>query len=79
MVADPARPDVIISDAGAYSDIVFGLLDLLGIEYRPEPADLPDTKLWHIDADADYGALATAARGRIGPRGASDPKVTGAL
>ena len=59
------RPDVIISDAGAYSDIVFGLLALLDIEYRPEPADLPDSKLWHIDRDADYGALATAARGRI--------------
>lgn len=59
------RPEVIISDAGAYSDIVFGVLALLDIEYRPEPADLPDTKLWHIDRDADYGALATAARGRI--------------
>ena len=40
-------------------------LNLLDIDYRPEPADLPDTKLWHIDRDADYGALATAARGRI--------------
>jgi TnpA family transposase len=59
------RPEVVISDAGSYSDIVFGLLNLLDIEYRPEPADLPDTKLWHIDRDADYGALATAARGRI--------------
>lgn len=59
------RPEVVISDAGAYSDIVFGILNLLDIEYRPEPADLPDTRLWHIDAAADYGPLATAARGRI--------------
>jgi TnpA family transposase len=59
------RPEVVISDAGSYSDIVFGILNLLDIEYRPEPADLPDTKLWHIDAAADYGPLATAARGRI--------------
>jgi hypothetical protein len=59
------RPEIIVSDAGAYSDIVFGLLNLLDIEYRPEPVDLPDNKLWHIDAEADYGPLATAARGRI--------------
>jgi len=59
------RPEVIISDAGAYSDIVFGLLHLLDFDYRPQPADLPDTKLWCIDGSADYGPLATATRGRI--------------
>jgi TnpA family transposase len=59
------RPEVVISDAGSYSDIVFGILNLLDIEYRPEPADLPDNKLWHIDQKADYGPLATAARGKI--------------
>jgi TnpA family transposase len=59
------RPEVVVSDAGAYSDIVFGLLNLLDIEYRPQPTDLPDAKLWHIDPAADYGPLATAARGRI--------------
>ena len=59
------RPEVIISDAGAYSDVVFGLLHLLNFDYRPQPADLPDTKLWCIDGSADYGPLATATRGRI--------------
>lgn len=58
------RPEVVISDAGSYSDTVFGILNLLDIEYRPEPADLPDSKLWGIDGDADYGALAAAVRGR---------------
>jgi len=59
------RPEVIISDTGAYSDIVFGLLRLLGFAYRPELADLPDAKLWRVDLGADYGPLNSAARGKI--------------
>ena len=59
------RPEVIVGDTGSYSDIVFGLLRLLGFDYRPQLADLPDAKLWRIDATADYGPLAAAARGRI--------------
>src|SRR5260370_12049908 len=59
------RPEVIVSDAGSYSDIVFGLLRLLSIDYRPQLADLPDTKLWLIDPSADYGPLTTAVRGKI--------------
>ncbi len=59
------RPEVIISDTGSYSDMVFGLLHLLGFDYRPQLADLPDAKLWRIDAAADYGPVNAAARGRI--------------
>jgi TnpA family transposase len=59
------RPEVLVADTGSYSDLVFGLASLLGIEYRPEPADLPDQRTWRIDRDADYGPLNTAARGLI--------------
>lgn len=59
------RPDIIVADTGSYSDLVFGLVHLLGVEYRPALADLPDQRLWHIDPGADYGPLDTAARGRI--------------
>ena len=45
--------------------MVFGLLELLGISYRPALADLPDQKGWRISADADYGPLNTFARGKI--------------
>jgi len=55
------RPEVIVSDTGSYSDIVFGLLRLLGFDYRPQLADLPDAKLWRIDPRANYGPLETAA------------------
>jgi TnpA family transposase len=54
-----------VTDTASYSDAVFGLVHLLGMTYRPQLADLPDQKLWRIDAAADYGQLNTAARGRI--------------
>lgn len=59
------RPDIIVSDTGSYSDLVFGLVSLLGGEYRPALADIPDQKGWRISAAADYGPLSTFARGRI--------------
>ena len=62
------RPEVIISDTGSYSDMVCGLMRLLGFDYRPQLADLPDAKLWRINPGADYGPLATAARGQHRPR-----------
>ena len=58
-------PEEIITDTGSYSDIVFGLLHLVGRNYRPELANLPDQRLWRIDLNADYGPLDRAARGRI--------------
>jgi Tn3 transposase DDE domain len=42
-------PEIVVSDTGSYSDLVFGLLELLGISYRPALADLPDQKGWRID------------------------------
>lgn len=59
------RPDVLITDQGSYSDIVFGIVTLLGFDYRPVLADLPDAKLWRIDRSADYGCLDKVARGTI--------------
>ncbi len=59
------RPEVIISDTGSYSDMVCGLMPLLGFDYRPQLADLPDAKLWRITPGTDYGPLNTTARGKI--------------
>ncbi|WP_405432838.1 Tn3 family transposase [Micromonospora sp. NBC_00617] len=67
LVYDPhggPRPEVLITDQGSYSDLIFGIVTLLGFDYRPVLADLPDTKLWRIDAAADYGYLDRTARGR---------------
>ena len=59
------RPDIVITDTGSYSDLVFGLVSLLGVQYRPALADIPHQKGWRISRDADYGPLNTFARGRI--------------
>jgi TnpA family transposase len=59
------RPDVLITDAGSYADLIFGLVNLLDMSYRPALADLPDQRAWRINAGADYGPLNVAARGRI--------------
>ena len=60
------RPDIIVTDTASYSDLVFGLLHLLGYSYRPALADMPDQKMWTIGRPPGaYGSLTTAARGRI--------------
>jgi TnpA family transposase len=58
-------PEVLITDTGSYSDLVFGIAQLLGVDYRPALADLPDQKGWRAAAGADYGGLNTFARGKL--------------
>jgi len=59
------RPETVITDTGSYSDLVWGLLRLLDVDYRPQLADVPDQKLWLIDPAAGYGPLNATARGRV--------------
>jgi TnpA family transposase len=77
LTAEQARllePPLEVPDGLRISDLVrlrrgptavFGLLRLLGFDYRPKLADLPDAKLWRINPTADYGPLNPAARGKI--------------
>ncbi len=58
-------PEVLVTDTGSYSDLVFGIASLLRVDYRPALADLPDQKGWRTKADADYGPLNTFARGKL--------------
>lgn len=60
-------PEAIITDTGSYSDIVFGLVHLIGKKYRPQLANLPDQRLWRFDRAPTTG-LSTRPRG-----GASTP------
>ncbi len=54
------EPEVLVTDMSSATDVVFGLVHLLGRQYRPAPADLPDERLWRADTSADYGPLNTA-------------------
>lgn len=51
------QPTQIMTDTGAYSDVVFGLFRLLGYRFSPRLADIGGTRFWRIDPRADYGAL----------------------
>jgi len=59
------RPREVMTDTGAYSDIVFGLFCLLGYQFSPRLADLGETRFWRIDPAADYGVLNGLARHKI--------------
>lgn len=59
------QPTEIMTDTGAYSDVVFGLFRLMGYRFSPRLADIGDTRFWRIDANADYGKLNTISRHRI--------------
>ena len=58
-------PTMIITDQASYSDQIFGLFWLLGYQFSPRPAGLPDQRFWRIDRHADYGPLDRLARHRI--------------
>ena len=59
------QPTQIMTDTGAYSDVVFGLFRLLGYRFSPRLADIGGTRFWRIDAQADYGKLNALARQRV--------------
>ncbi|GLQ91661.1 transposase [Dyella acidisoli] len=59
------QPTQIMTDTGAYSDVVFGLFRLLGYRFCPRLADVGGTRFWRIDANADYGELNAISRHRI--------------
>lgn len=59
------QPTQIMTDTGAYSDVVFGLFRLLGYRFSPRLADIGGTRFWRIDSKADYGDLNMLARQRI--------------
>jgi len=59
------KPTQIMTDTGAYSDIVFGLFRLLGYRFSPRLADIGGTRLWRIDPHADYGEFNDMSRHKI--------------
>ena len=59
------QPTQIMTDTGAYSDVVFGLFRLLGYRFSPRLADVGGTRLWRIDAQADYGLLNPISEHRL--------------
>src|SRR5262245_65295697 len=59
------HPTEIMTDTGAYTDVVFGLFWLLGYRFSPRLADIGGARYWRIDPAADYGLLNSIAHHRI--------------
>ena len=59
------QPVEIMTDTGAYTDVVFGLFWLFGYRFSPRIADIGGARYWRIDPTADYGLLNGIARHRI--------------
>ena len=62
------HPTRIMTDTGAYSDVIFGLFRLLGYRFSPRLADIGGTRFWRIDPHADYGELNAISRHRVSTR-----------
>ena len=62
-------PEMIATDTASYSDIVFGLFRLLGYQFSPRLADMPDQRLWRLTAPGtsvvDYAALNSVAKNKL--------------
>ena len=59
------QPTEIMTDTGAYTDVVFGLFWLLGYRFCPRIADMGGARYWRVDPSAHYGMLNGVARHRI--------------
>ncbi|CAO3460023.1 Mobile element protein [Azospirillum argentinense] len=59
------EPTEIMTDTGAYTDVIFGIFWLLGYQFSPRIADIGGTRFWRVDAAADYGPLDTLAAHRV--------------
>lgn len=62
------KPTQIMTDTGAYSDVVFGLFRLLGYRFSPRLADVGGTRFWRIDPTADYGELNKISHNKVTPK-----------
>ncbi|ENA1771630.1 Tn3 family transposase [Yersinia ruckeri] len=58
-------PVQIMTDTGAYSDVIFGLFRLLGYRFCPRIADTGGARFWRTDPRADYGPFNALSAHRL--------------
>jgi TnpA family transposase len=58
----------IVTDTGAYTDVIFGIFWLLGFQFSPRLADIGGARFWRVDRKANYGPLDGLARHTIKPK-----------
>ena len=53
------------TDTAGYTDLVFGLFDLLGLQFSPRLADLADKKLYRLNKEIKYKNINSLITGNI--------------
>jgi len=56
------KPVEIMTDTGAYADVIFGIFYMLGYQFSPRIADVMGSRFWRVDREADYGPLDKLSR-----------------
>lgn len=51
------EPTEIMTDTGAYTDVIFAIFWLLGYQFSPRIADVGGSRFWRVDPAANYGPL----------------------
>ena len=59
------QPREVMADTAADSHLIHGLFRLLGYQFSPRLADLPERRYWRLNPRADYGAFNRVAINRI--------------
>jgi len=56
------------TDTAGYTELVFALFDLLGMQFSPRIKDLGSQNLYYFDKKSDYKSLKKILKGRINPK-----------
>ena len=59
------QPTEIMTDTAGYTDTIFGIFHLFGLQFSPRIADISGARFWRVDRKADYGLLDELASNRI--------------
>ena len=59
------EPTEIMTDTGAYTDVIFAIFWLLGYQFCPRIADIGGSRFWRIDPKADYGVFNNLASHKV--------------
>ncbi len=55
------------TDTAGFTEILFALFDVLGLQFAPRIRDLGDQRLYRLDRETDYGSAEPLLKGTINP------------
>ena len=62
------EPKEIMTDTAGYSDVIFGLFQLLGYRFSPRLKDMGKARFWRVDRKANYGEINDLVKNTVNTR-----------